>query len=113
MPNSTNRQTPIERLLPYITLALMVLTAVYLVTYTQGQRERADCQERVNAAVIGSLTAGRAATAIETAAMDHLLTGLLSPGDTDAEQLLRVYQGERDEAGRLRVDNPLPAPTCN
>jgi hypothetical protein len=102
----------VERVLQTLVLFLVAIQTTYLLVYTTNERERNDCQARVNEALIVSIQAGREAGRIENDAMDELVAGLLAPG-ANSRQLLQTYQAERTRADELRVDNPLPNPVCN
>lgn len=102
-----------ERTIQLLSLLTSAFLIVYLLTYVSQARQRQDCQEAVNSALISSVEAGREAATIENIAMDDLLHGLLTPPDGDAREILAIYQARRSDATRIRVDNPYPNPHCD
>lgn len=102
-----------ERILQIISILLSAFMIIYLITYVQAARVRADCQMHIKAVLIESVEAGRQANQIESIAMDNLLNNLLAPGEKDTRALLKTYQEQRFEAQRLRANSPqLPDPVC-
>lgn len=101
-----------ERIGQALQLSLTIFVTVYLIVFVGGQRERLDCQDRVNAALIESLDATREAALLERTAMQTLVQGLLTP-NPEVSQLLRTYQDSVTRAAVVRVDNPLPDPNCS
>jgi hypothetical protein len=107
----TLKPPPVERVLQVLSVATTAFLIVYLLVYVAGASERVDCQQAVDQALITSVEASREADILEGKAMDDLLAGLLGPA-ADSRDLLRTYQQRRGEATALRVNNPLPDPTC-
>lgn len=106
----------VERVLQAATVVMLVVLAVYLVTYTQTQREAADCQERVNAEFRAALTTRTAAAADERSALRQVLVdALVQPPDPGrARDSLARYLAALDAADTERARTPLPtaAPSC-
>lgn len=107
----TSKVPWVERVLQFALLGAIVFVIFYMTTYVSRQREVSECHAAVDKAIISSITAGRQAGDIEADAMDSLVNGLLLPG-ADPRSLLRDYQGGRQRAADLRIDNPLPDPDC-
>lgn len=101
-----------ERVLQVLSLALMVFLAIYLVVFVQSARKQVECQTRVNAALITSVEAARGAASIERNAMRDLLHELLDSPNPDSRDALAKYQDKLLEADTIRIDNPLPQPSC-
>lgn len=103
-----------DQWLQYLTLAMSAFLIVYLVTYVSAERQRNDCREAVDRALITSVNERGRATAKEGQALDALVDGLLaapgSPGQS--QRLLSQFREARREAATIRTDNPIPSPTC-
>lgn len=100
-----------ERLLQLVTVALLLVLGIYLVTYTQGQREAAECQTRINGEFRAALTTRTAAAADERAALRQVLVDALTdPPDPDrARASLGRYLAALDAADVERARTPLPS----
>lgn len=115
-----------ERVLQVLSLALMVFLAIYLIVFVQSAREQVECQTRVNDALITSVSASRDAGSIERGAqgierdaMRTLLHELLDTPHPNSRDALATYQQRLEDAdvqlraaGQIRIDNPLPQPSC-
>src|SRR4051812_46250850 len=94
-----------------LNVLVSIFLIVFLVTYVSDQRARSECQGRVNAAIIDSLTARQQAGAIADRAFDNLLSGLRTHAST-VDALIADTQAARAQAAAIRTDNPYPDPNC-
>lgn len=104
-----------ERILDVLTVALTLVLAIYLVTFTQATREAGECQEAVNASFRAALTTRTVTAGQERAALREVLVDVLSqPSDERrSQESLTRYLAVLDRAERERAAAPLPdGSTC-
>lgn len=117
-PTDDPRGTDPLRLVTMVLLVVMFLAQIgfsaYLVTYVQGQREKAECVQSALSDLNSALATSTGAAGRDRRGLLALLTSLTDPALSSAQRgaALEDYKRQLAASEAERASNPLPNRTC-